>query len=86
MSFGYLTSSIVWKSFGSAEYFSVSELVQLKDPFKFLIVCLNAGCPKKFARISGTVHCCLVVKFCFSRVSDKTGNNWSKDIFIQTYN
>ena len=46
----------------------------------------NTGCPKKFARIRGTVHCCFVVKFCFSRVSDKTGNKWSKDTFIQIYN
>ena len=47
---------------------------------------LNKGCPKKFATIRGTVHCCFVVKSCFPRVSDKTGNKWSKDIFIQIYN
>ena len=27
----------------------------------------NTGCPKKFARIQGTVHCCFVIKFCFPR-------------------
>ena len=31
------------------------------------------GVPK-IARIRGTVHCCFVVKICFSWVSDKTGN------------
>ena len=43
----------------------------------------NTGCPKKFAR---TVHCCFVIKLCFYWVSDKTGNKWSKDIFVQIYN
>ena len=44
------------------------------------------GVPKNLLRIRETVHCCLVVKFCFSRVSDKIGNKWSKDIFIQIHN
>ena len=31
----------------------------------------DRGCPKKFARIQGTVHCCFVIKFGFPRMSDK---------------
>ena len=50
------------------------------------LLTLNYRVSQKFARIRGTVHCCFVVKFCFSRVSDKTGHKWSKDIFIQIYN
>ena len=49
-----------------------------------IFIVLNTGCPKKFARIRGTVHCCFVVKFDFSWVSDKTGNKWSKDILFKS--
>ena len=44
------------------------------------------GCLKKFAIIWGTENCCFAVQVCFSRVSDKTSNKCSKDIFIQIYN
>ena len=58
---------------------------------KILTFDVNLGRQKyrvsqKFAILRGTVHCCFVVKFCFSRVSDRTGNKWSKCIFIQIYN
>ena len=44
----------------------------------------NTGCPKKFARVRGTVYI-VVSQFSsvFFRVSDKRRNKFSKDNFIQ---